>query len=82
MSGADYYNCDLCGKGKIFYDARIDWESYGEYIGQIRVICKSCFDSGNRIVVIKNAKEKKIDLVHNSSVHRYVADGFKFGKEN
>ncbi len=57
MAGADYYNCDSCGKGKIFYDANVDWEGYGEdRLGQVRAICKECFNSGVRIQIL-NAKE-------------------------
>lgn len=53
MAGCDYYNCDNCGKGKVFYDANVDWEEFKERIGQVRVTCKECFDNGFRLEICR-----------------------------
>lgn len=30
MAGADYRSCDLCGAGKVFYDANLGYEFKGD----------------------------------------------------
>ena len=75
MSGSNYYNCDLCGKGKILFDANVDWEAYGQGIGQVRITCKECYESGHRIEIFKKGKTSKrklINLAINRGVHRHT----------
>jgi hypothetical protein len=79
MAGCDYYNCDNCGDGKIFYDANTDWETYGRYIGQIRLICKKCYEDGYRINIVKGKALIPFTPSHNSGVHFYSHE-FKKGE--
>lgn len=64
MAAADYYLCDCCG-GKAFYDANLnyDYDNYDEvtgaykldYVGDIKVVCDSCSDKYEVIIVEKLA---------------------------
>ena len=73
MAGADYYDCDCCGSGKVFYDANIDWENFNR-IGQFRAICSDCYNNGIRIKFMKNDKEMQIDLDQNLYAHSSSAE--------
>lgn len=70
MAGGDYYDCDCCGRGKIFYDANVDWESFGERIGQIRVTCSNCYKQGVRI----SFGNKSSPTSENMGVHRWTLE--------
>lgn len=51
MALADYYRCDIC-EGKAIYDADI-YERW-ERAGDMAIICKSCAESHEVVVVPKN----------------------------
>lgn len=73
MAGMDYYNCDSCGAGKIFYDANVDWEGFGERIGQIRATCSECFNNGVRIKITN----KVVEDDQNWGVHCHTRENAK-----
>ena len=71
MAGLDYYNCDSCGRGKLFYDANVDWEGFGHRIGQIKTICTECFNDGVRIQIVNS----KTTEDHNPGVSNFTSEG-------
>jgi hypothetical protein len=70
MAGGDYANCDSCGRGKIFYDANVDWEGFRERIGQIRITCSDCYDKGVRLKVANG----NFDSINNYGIHCWTKD--------
>ena len=79
MAGSDYYNCDNCGKGKIFYDANIDWADFGERIGQLRCICSGCYNAGVRLNI--STIEGKNRQSNNPGVHGYTSESLLNGDD-
>ena len=75
MSSTDYYNCDNCGRGKVMYDADVNWESSSQQIGAIRIICKSCIEDGFSLKIEKKGQAVTFNKLHNFMVHHYINEG-------
>lgn len=65
MAAADYYSCDVCGR-KTFYDADLeytssppDYEPVLPGVGAMKVICTSCADSHEVVIVPRPASRQK-----------------------
>lgn len=74
MAGADYANCDNCGKGKVFYDANVDWESFQERIGAIRILCTDCTKKGFKLLIQKKGKNQSFNNIHNYGIHSWTQE--------
>lgn len=80
MAGCDYYNCDLCGQGKVFYDANVDWEDFANRIGNVICICKSCSLLNEIIVVSKTSGIKSKILEDHNPGLRWILNPLKESK--